>query len=311
MSKTFKITKDQANQRLDRFLASFLAERSRSSWQKEIKEGNVQINGKTAKADHILKENYEIKIEESNANKSATKEIPKIEILFENDDIIVIDKPAGVLAQATVSSKSPSVTDFLKNHYPKICEVGEDELRFGIVHRLDKDTSGVMIAAKNNEALAFLKNQFKERLTQKTYLALVYGTVEPKEGSVDLRIGRSKTNPNMQTVIDSPKKEDIKSREALTFYKVLENYKGYTLLEVQPKTGRMHQIRVHLKAIGHPIVGDKKYFFKKNTDLKPKMERQFLHAHKLEIFISQGKKMAFNSDLPQDLRLFLDKIRHP
>lgn len=307
--KTIKIKNANTKQRIDKFLASFYLEKSRSAWQKEIKKGNVLINNKTAKSDHILKENDELTIKKGETKKNKKEEIPNIEIIFENKDVIVINKPAGVLAQTAMSSSSPSVTDFLKNHYPKICEVGENELRFGIVHRLDKDTSGVMIAAKNNETFNFLKSQFKERRAQKTYLALVYGEVKPKKGSVNLKIGRSKTNPNMQTVIDSSKKESIKSREALTIYRTLKNYNGFTLLEVQPKTGRMHQIRVHLKAIGHPVVGDKKYFFKKNALLEPKIDRQFLHARKLEICISEGKKMTFESELPQDLSLFLDKIQ--
>ncbi|MFZ2969923.1 MAG: RluA family pseudouridine synthase [Minisyncoccia bacterium] len=309
--KTIKIKNADAKKRIDKFLASFYLEKSRSAWKKEIKKGNVLVNNKTTKPDYILKENDELAIKKGRTKKNKKGKFPNIEIIFENNDVIVLNKPAGVLAQAAMSSSSPSITDFLKNRYPKICKVGEDELRFGIVHRLDKDTSGVMIAAKNNEAFKFLKNQFKERLTRKTYLALVYGTVDPKEGAVDLKIGRSKTNPNMQTVIDSPKKESIKSREALTIYRTLKNYNGFTLLEVQPKTGRMHQIRVHLKAIGHPVVGDKKYFFKKNALLEPKMGRQFLHARKLEICISEGKKMAFRSELPQDLSLFLDKIQQP
>ncbi len=307
-SKTIKISEDQANQRLDKFLVSFCSDKSRSAWQKEIQRGNIFINGKIAKPDYILKENDELIINENKIEKSENIEIPKIDIIYENNDVIAIDKPAGVVAQSAPSSQNPSVTDFLKSHYPKISEVGENESRFGIVHRLDKDTSGIMIAAKNNASFEFLKKQFKDRLAQKTYIALVYGKIKPKEGIIDFKIGRSKTNPNTQTAIDNKKKEGIKSREALTLYKTVKSFKDYSLLEVQPKTGRMHQIRVHLKAIGYPVVGDKKYFFKKYSTINPQLERQFLHASKLTIKLPNLEEKTFHSVLPLELSQFLDII---
>ncbi|MCK4891398.1 MAG: RluA family pseudouridine synthase, partial [Candidatus Pacebacteria bacterium] len=280
-----------------------------------IKNKEVLVNDKEIKPDYILKDGDEVKILKNIPeippapfDKEGENKIPDIEIIYEDDDVIVIDKPAGVLSQIAESSKAPAISDFLVEYYPKIKEVGEDEQRYGIVHRLDKDTSGVMIVAKNNKSFEFLKDQFKNRKAQKTYTALVYGTVEPKEGIIDLKIGRSKTKPNMQTVIDTKKKENIKSREALTIYKTIKKFESYTLLEVQPKTGRMHQIRVHLKALGYPVVGDKKYFFKKYRDIKPKLERQFLHAGELKIKLPNGKISAFRSKLPKDLEKFLDEI---
>jgi 23S rRNA pseudouridine1911/1915/1917 synthase len=257
MNNKIKITLSQSNQRIDKFLAGFYTEKSRASWQKMIRNKEVLINNKEIKPDYVLKENDEVeilKIQKDVLNKKKEIEIPEIEIIYEDDDVIVINKPAGVLSQRTESSKAPAVSDFLVRHYPKIKNVGEDEMRFGVVHRLDKDTSGVMIVAKNNKAFEFLKKQFKDRKTQKVYLALVYGNVKPLEGVIDFKIGRSKTRSDMQTVIDTKKKENIKSREAKTVYKTIKNFKDYTLLEVQPKTGRMHQIRVHLKAIGYPVV---------------------------------------------------------
>jgi len=283
-----------------------------------IKCGNVLVNNKKIEADYILKENDEVEILETSLKilpPSFDKggEIPEIKIIYEDDNVIVFDKPAGVLAQKAVSSESPAISDFLVKHFPEIEKVGQDEQRFGIVHRLDKDTSGVMIAAKNNQSFEFLKDQFKNRQTEKTYLALVYGKVKPKEGIINLKIGRSKTNPQMQIVIDSRKsvhggKETIKSREAVTFYKTIKEYKNYTLLEVHPKTGRMHQIRVHLKALGFPVVGDKKYFYRKYRGLKPQLDRQFLHAQILKIILPNGAKTNFRSELPEDLKNFLDKI---
>ncbi len=317
-NKKIKITLTQSNQRIDKFLASFYSEKSRASWQKRIKNKEVLVNDKEIKPDYVLKEGDEVEILEIPAAydeippapflKGRDDKIPKIKIIYEDDDVIVINKPAGVLSQNAESSKSPSVSDFLVKYYPKIKEVGEDEQRYGTVHRLDKDTSGVMIVAKNNQAFEFLKDQFKNRKTQKVYLALVYGKVNPPEGVIDLKIGRSKTNPNMQTVIDTKKKGNIKSREARTVYKTIKNFKDYSLLEVSPKTGRMHQIRVHLKAIGYPVVGDKKYFFKKYKNENLELNRQFLHASELKIKLLDGKDKIFKAELAGDLKDFLDNL---
>ena len=322
-SRKIKINPTQSKQRIDKFLAGFCAERSRANWQKMIKNKMVLVNKKKVKPDYILKKDDSIEIarltdfsptarnDKTSPSPSLSGgeiKIPDIEIIYENDDVIVIDKPISVLSQIAKSSKAPAVSDFLIKHYPKIKEVGKDEQKFGIVHRLDKDTSGIMIIAKNNEGFEFLKDQFKNRKVQKIYTTLAYGIVKPQEGIIDLKIGRSKTKPNMQTVIDTKKKENIKAREALTLYKTIKNYKDHTLLEVQLKTGRMHQIRVHLKALGYPVVGDQKYFYKKYRNIEPKLERQFLHASKLKIELPNGKISVFNSKLPKDLRDFLDKL---
>ncbi len=313
--KKIKINSAQSSQRTDKFLAGFYVKKSRASWQKKIKSEKVLINKKRVKPDYILKEGDEVEILSISQLPIATPylkigkiEIPQIEIIYEDDNVIVIDKPAGVLSQNAESSESPSVADFLVKYLPKIREIGQDEQRFGAVHRLDKDTSGVMVVAKNNNSFEFLKDQFKNRKTQKTYTTLVYGIISPKEGMINLKIGRSKTNPLMQTVINTKKKEAIKSREAVTVYKTIKTLKNYSLLEGSPKTGRMHQIRVHLKALGYPVVGDKKYFFRKYSKIEPKINRQFLHASKLEISLPNNTKTNFKSKLPKDLKKFLDKI---
>lgn len=317
-NKKIKIQKNQSRQRLDKFLAGFCPEKSRSGWQKSVRNREVLINNEEKKPDYILKEDDEIEILEispapffkggSFQEKGEKIEIPQIKIIYEDDNVIVIDKPAGALSHGASSSKNPNVVDFLLDHFPKIKDVGEDGSRPGIVHRLDKDTSGVMIVAKNNKSFQFLKDQFKNRKVQKTYLALVYGNIEPKEGAIYFRIGRSKTKQGAQTAIDTKKKMDIKSREAMTQYKTIKTFDGYSLLEVFPKTGRMHQIRVHLKAIGYPIVGDRMYTFKKYRKDKIVPDRQFLHASELKITLSSGKKCVFKSDLSQDLKKFLEKL---
>lgn len=314
INKKIQIEETQKGQRLDKFLAGFCVEKSRSIWQKKIKNKEVLANDRAVKPDYILKEKDEIKILPASQPPLAPPwirmgtKIPQIKIIYEDNNVIVMDKPAGVLSHGASSSKDPSVVDFLLDYFPKIKDVGEDRSRPGIAHRLDKDTSGVMIAAKNNESFQFLKDQFKNRKAQKTYLALVYGDMKPKEGAVDFRIGRSKTKQSAQTAIDTKKKLDIKSREALTEYKTIKTFDGYSLLEVFPKTGRMHQIRVHLKAIGYPIVGDKMYTFRKYKKDKTAPDRQFLHASELKIVLPSGKKRVFKSDLSQDLKKFLEKL---
>ncbi|MFA6097534.1 MAG: RluA family pseudouridine synthase [Candidatus Paceibacterota bacterium] len=312
-NRIIKITEIQSDQRIDKFLAEQYPGKSRVFWKNRIENGCVFVNGKTAKPTYKLKTGNEISIApeiESETSPAAKQkyETPKINIIYEDSNVVVLDKPAGIPVHEASSYKGATVVDFLVEHFPGIKDIGEDKTRPGIVHRLDKDTSGVLISAKNNDAFQFLKNQFKNRLVQKTYTALVYGSVPDDHGAIDLSIGRSRSNPKMQTAIDSKKKTDIKAREALTIYNVKKRFKDYTLLEAIPKTGRMHQIRVHLKALGFPIAGDKKYFSKKYAKIEPKPERQFLHAGKLEIELPALGKKTFTSEIPEDLAEFLDKI---
>ncbi len=306
-----KINKIQSKQRVDKFLAGFYHKKSRSYWQKKIKNGNVLVNNQKTKPDYILRENDAIKILPEEENKKRKKiEIPKIKIIYEDSDVIVLDKPAGILAHPAAGKNKTiqaTLVDFLLKHCPKIKNVGEDKARPGIVHRLDKDTSGIIIAAKNNQSFDFLKKQFQERKTEKEYQALVYGKVKRKRGIIDLAIARSKTKFDRQTVIDTIKKEYLRSRSATTFYEVIKYFNDYTLLKVAPKTGRMHQIRVHLKAIGHPVVGDPKYKFRKLPPVS--LKRQFLHAVKLKITLPSSKTKTFKSELAEDLEEFLEYIK--
>ena len=306
--KTIRITAETKGQRLDKFLADFDMEKSRAAWQKLIRSGNVLVNGKITKADYTVKENdiFEILKEESKPIKKI--KIPDIKILYEDDTVIVIDKPIGVVAQRAETSDAPAVTDFLESHFPPIKKIGESEQKSGIVHRLDKDTSGIMIAAKTQETFEFLKDKFKKREAQKIYTTLVYGKVELREGAVDFAIGRNPKMPYKQTVVKNPEKSDIKSREARTLYKTIKNYEGYSLLSVELKTGRMHQIRVHMKAIGHPVVGDQKYADSMLLKTTPELQRQFLHATELKIALPDGKERTFQSDLPSDLKNFIKKL---
>ena len=239
-------------------------------------------------------------------------------IIYEDGDALVINKPAGLLVHPVkISSQiskinEPTLADWLTRKYPEIKQVGEDPLRPGIVHRLDKDTSGVMIIAKNQPAFEFLKRQFAEKKVKKIYLALVAGELNPptggKKGIINLPIGRSKKNPTLR--LASPKARG-KLREAITEYKILEIFRGAgkncTLLKAYPKTGRTHQIRAHFKAIGHPVVCDKLY--SKKTPCPEGLNRQFLHSYSLEITLPDGNRGRFETNLPDDLEKALAQLR--
>jgi len=303
------ITSPNKGNRLDKFLADLDASLSRAAWQKKIRAGRVLVNGKISAADHALKEGDIISIlpEEKISSKGEVK-IPDIRIVYEDENIIVIDKPVGVIAQRAESSAAPAVTDFLENHFPPIKKIGEDEQKSGLVHRLDKDTSGIMIAAKNQPAFEFLKDRFKKREVEKTYTALVYGKVQPPEGEIALPIGRNPKAPCRQTTIRHPENTSIKCRPARTLYRTQKSSDRFSLLEVELKTGRMHQIRVHMKAIGHPIAGDQKYAPKSLLAKTPQLKRQFLHASARTSPLPDGQKKASFSPHPADLADFLKNL---
>jgi len=229
----------------------------------------------------------------------------KIEIVFENDDFLVINKPAGVLVHAVKSSQK-SLVDWLIKRYPKIKNVGEDKNRPGIVHRLDKDTSGLLIIAKNNKSFFYFKNLFQNRKIKKGYIALVYGKFNEKTGLIDKPIGIVKSSVKHSTA--SKKMKNLK--EAITKYEVIKSWQWedefFSLLKVFPQTGRTHQIRVHLASIGHSVVGDKIYGRR-----KPKIESHlFLHAFLLEFKLPNGGILRLESDLPDDLIQILEKIEN-
>lgn len=231
-----------------------------------------------------------------------------VSIIYEDDDILAVNKPAGLLVHGP-----DSLVDWLVKNYPEIKNVGDEpELRPGIVHRLDKDTSGILLVAKNQKAFEYLKSQFQNRKIKKRYIALVYGELKVESGIIDLAIGKSKKDFRKKI---AGKKMIGKIREAITEYKVIKKFSNYTLLEVFPKTGRTHQIRAHLKAIGHPIVCDKLYGTKK-TICPFGLDRQFLHASSLELNLPAGKadlpsgaRIKLEADLPEDLDRVLKELR--
>jgi len=211
-----------------------------------------------------------------------------IKTIFENDDLIVIDKPAGLLVHPVKDEKN-TLLDYLKPRYPET----------QLVHRLDQDTSGVMVVAKNQKAYEFLKEQFLNRTIKKKYLALVHGTLKDKKGIIVKSISKSRKRGGSQTTAPIGK-----NREAITRYEVIQEFSDYSLLEVFPETGRTHQIRVHLASIGHPIVGDDKYKFKRQKNIE-ELKRQFLHAKYLKLSLLDGEIKEFYAELPEELSKIL------
>jgi 23S rRNA pseudouridine1911/1915/1917 synthase len=222
--------------------------------------------------------------------------MPKI--IFQNNDFIIVDKPAGLSVHAGVGTGEKTLVDFLLEKFPDIKSVGDaPDIRPGIVHRLDKETSGVMIVARNQKTFEFLKDLFKNRNIEKKYLAVVHGELKEKEGRVEGEMGRSKKDFRKQALVRG-KISVRKERYSLTHYKVKKEFDKCALLEVSPKTGRMHQIRVHLHSIGHPIVGDKKYTFKEFKRIST--ARMFLHACSISFIGPNNEKYFFESQPPEE-----------
>ena len=228
-----------------------------------------------------------------------------ISIVYEDKNILVINKPSGLITHPkNADDKQDSVTGWLVEKYPEIKTVGEDPLRPGLVHRLDKDTSGLLVIAKNQDSFIYLKNLFQERKIKKFYLALVYGKPKESRGIINAPMGRIGMKRTTQ-VRGNKKLKDRK--EAVTEYSTLKNFHDFTLLEVMPHTGRTHQIRVHLKSIGTPIAGDPLYG-PKNLRSPKAPGRLFLHAHKLQFVSPDGKSLTIEADLPDDLQKFINEL---
>ncbi|NUM25603.1 MAG: RluA family pseudouridine synthase [Candidatus Buchananbacteria bacterium] len=317
------ITNENENQRLDKFLTEKLHEDSRSRIKKMIKQGLVLINNKPAKVHQFLKVNDEItvlpdaetKAETSVTQQSATTLEPKI--IFEDNNFLVLDKPDGLLVHPTDLNEPGTLVEWVHQKYPEIETVGEYKYRGGIIHRLDKDVSGVIVIAKNDQTFYHLKEQFKQRQVKKIYYALVYGHPTQPEGEINLPIGRNKDGQFVAHPRRGTEKFNSKDKVAKTKYKVLEYIKDYTLLEVQILTGRTHQIRAHLSAIGHPIIGDQIYKPKKNFlhffQHKVKVinpGRIFLHSAQIGFNDFDNHWVEFNSPLPEKLTAFLHEQKN-
>lgn len=295
--KRVKLTSSykDAGKRLDLFVSEKIPKLSRSRVQKLILQENIIVNGEKKSKSYVVKRGDYIEVLIPPASKLKVKpEDIKINIIHEDDDLIVLSKPAGMVVHPSQGHPSKTIVNALLFHTKFLSDIG-GVLRPGIVHRLDKLTSGLMIVAKNDRAHRNLAKQFKEKSVKKIYLALVNGRIKEDEGEINAPIGRSRSNRKKMSVITGGK-------EAITKFKVLKRYKNFTLVEVRPITGRTHQIRVHLSYIGNPVVGDTQYRRRRiYKDLK--LERQFLHATKLEFnHPKDGKRISFKDDLPEDLK---------
>ena len=227
-----------------------------------------------------------------------------MKIIYEDENIIVLDKPAGV---AVFSDNNSGLMVELTQSNPELKNVGEPP-RYGLIHRLDKDTSGILLVAKNNQALSFFQKQFRTRETHKKYIALVWGKIQEKEGVIKTLINRDRDGKKQRAYpCLGPLIKKKGSRLAETRWQAIKEYDKYTLIEAIPKTGRRHQIRVHFAYLGHPIVGDKLYSFKHQTEMKG-LERQFLHASELTIKLMDGEKKTFSSPLPDELKQLLKNL---
>jgi len=297
MDKVYNFIADEPGVRLDRYLCERLAELSRSRIQKLIADGLVTVNDQVAKAGLKLNAGDRLKVVLPPAPPSPlTPEAIPLNILYEDDDLLVVDKPAGLTVHPAPGHPAHTLLNAILSHFPRLAALS-DSLRPGIVHRLDRDTSGVMVVAKKTRAQARLIEQFKARSVAKAYLVLVKGKLTPESGVIEAPIGRDPRDRKRMAVV-------TKGREARTEYRVIKYIGGYTLLEVKPETGRTHQIRVHLAAIGYPVVGDKVYGVK-----SPFLSRQFIHASRLGFKLpSTGKYMEFKSELPPDLAQALEDI---
>ncbi|MFH1661776.1 MAG: RNA pseudouridine synthase [Candidatus Falkowbacteria bacterium] len=236
----------------------------------------------------------------------------KYKTIFENENFLIINKPAGLITHGGGHIKEKSLVDQLLKEYPEIKNIGEDPDRPGIMHRLDKLASGLLVIAKTQEMFEHLKKQFQNRTVSKTYTALVYGKIEKDEDEITFPIKRSSKGTKMAALPNTNKgKTQEEGREAITGFEIIKKYINYTLLKVKIKTGRTHQIRVHMSAYGHPIAGDDLYGTKKTKEKNHKLnlERIFLNATELSFMDLDNKKQKFKIDLPEDFKKFLKIVK--
>ncbi|MBR3674042.1 MAG: RluA family pseudouridine synthase [Clostridia bacterium] len=296
------VNSENVGVRLDAYVADNINSLSRTMVKKLIEEGNISVNGKTQKVSYKVQENDEISVIVPEAKQLDLKaqDIP-LEVVYEDKDIIVVNKPKGLV----VHPANGNWDGTLVNAIMAICKdslsgIG-GEIRPGIVHRLDKDTSGLLIIAKNDVAHLNMSNQIKDRQVKKVYYALVRGVVSENEATINMPIARSTKDRKKMAVAKNGK-------EAITHFKVLERFNKYTLLEVKIDTGRTHQIRVHLSEIGHPVVGDEVYSNGKNEF---GVKGQLLHAKSLDFkHPITGKEMHLESELPEEFENVLKQLHN-
>ena len=296
-------TAEESGQRLDAWLAENESELSRARWQALIKEECVTVNGSPSKANHKLREGDRVEwsIPEPVSTETLPEDIP-LDILYEDSHLIAINKPAGLVVHPAAGNEDGTLVNALLHHCSDLAGIG-GEKRPGIVHRLDKDTSGVMVVAKTEQSMNELARQFKSRETEKEYVAIVRGAPQPPAGRIETTIGRHPVL-RKKMAVNVPR-----GRSAISIYQTEEQFKNAALMRVRIETGRTHQIRVHMAHIKHPILGDETYTRRHAADdVWP--ERQMLHAAKLCIsHPNTGKRLVFNAPLPPDMQQVLSELR--
>jgi 23S rRNA pseudouridine1911/1915/1917 synthase len=304
--RTFIVAPEQSGTRLDVFLARHMPDWSRSQIQRQIKCGSVSIGpGTVYKAGEVVAPGDRVAIRAARHELRAAPEDLPLNIIYEDDDLLVVNKPAGMIVHVGAGVRSGTLVNALLHHVAKLSTVG-GELRPGIVHRLDRMTSGLVVVAKNNSAHRELSAQFKSREVRKTYVALVHGRVTNDRGEISMSVGR---DPKRRVRMKSG---GIGAREASTGYRLLRRFRHFTLLEVEPRTGRTHQIRLHLSSIGHPVVGDTLYGAPSRLRLEGEektIARNFLHAAALELRHPRTqKRLSFKAALAPELEAFVKRL---
>lgn len=290
-------------ERLDKALVAQLPEFSRSRLQALIRDGLVSVAGKTAVKSSLMVEPGQVvrvELPEPEPSDLIPEAIP-LDVVFENDDVIVINKPAGMVVHPSAGHSSGTLVHAALAHAPDLPGVGGEQ-RPGVVHRLDKDTSGLIMIAKNDRAHRWLQDQFRLRKVKKVYLTLVDGVPPTPEGRIEAAIARDPSKRKRMAVVP-----DDRGRESITEYRTLENFPAHTLIEAHPYTGRTHQIRLHLAFLGTPIVGDTIYGRKKPTLV---ITRHFLHAARLTVqLLGESEPRTFTVPLPEELSSVLSELR--
>lgn len=296
----FNVEKDYEGIRIDKYLCNVLCDKSRSFIQGLINDSNILVNEKTIKSNYKVKNKDIIKviINEPIELSVEPENIP-LNILYEDKDVIVVNKPKGMVVHPAPGNYSGTLVNALLYHCKDLSSIN-GVIRPGIVHRIDKDTTGVLVVAKNDEAHNFLSEQLKEHSMKREYYAIVEGKISNEKGTIDKPLGRNKKDRLKMGIVEDGKR-------AVTHYEVLETYKDTCLVKCILETGRTHQIRVHMASINHPLVGDLIYGFKKQ---KYKVEGQMLHAKLLGFIHPRTKEyMEFDTDLPEEFQSLVNKLR--
>ncbi|MBM0065237.1 RluA family pseudouridine synthase [Alkalicoccobacillus gibsonii] len=296
----FTVSEEQAQTRVDKLLTELMDDVSRSQIQLWIKEGHVTLNNESVKSNYKVEEadHLTVTIPEAVELEAVAEDIP-LDVVYEDEDVIVINKPRGMVVHPAPGHPNGTLVNALLHHCSDLPGIN-GVIRPGIVHRIDKDTSGLLMVAKNDKAHESLVDQLKAKTTKRLYQTIVHGVIPHEHGTVDAPIGRDKRDRQSMAVTDD------NGREAVTHFTVIETFEKYSYITCQLETGRTHQIRVHMKYIGHPVAGDPKYGPKKTLDIKG----QALHASVLGFTHPRtGEEMVFEAPMPEDMKVLLKKLQ--